>query len=224
MSINFISWNIRGLNSPGKKCILKRRVLSDHPNILLIQETKLDSTHAPLLLNSCFKPYSSLDNTATGKTGGIMNFWKNSKLDLISSLATHHSLTMILRIIGNNETISITNVYAPHMVIDCIKMLQIISNLLDALHHPIKIIAGDFNMITSLSEKKGGIQKLDKDSEAFLSTIENLNLIEIPTSNGLFTWNNRRGGDHQIASCLDYFLLPEATYLTSWEMEERILL
>jgi len=103
-------------------------------------------------------------------------------------------------------------------------MLQIISNLLDPLLHPIKIIAGDFNMITNLSKKKGGIRKLDKDSEAFLATIENLNLIDSPTSNGLFTLNNRRRGDRQVASHLDHFLLSEATYLTSWETKARILL
>jgi len=189
--------------------------MSDHPDIMLIQETKLDSSHPPLLLNSCFRPYISLANTATSSAGGIMTLWKNSKFDLLSFLATHHSLTMILRILGTNETISITNVYALHRVIDCIKMLQILSNLLDPLLHPIKIIAGDFNMITNLSEKKGGIRKLDKDSKAFISTMENLNLVDILTSNGLFTWNNRRGGYHQIASRLDHFLLYEASYLTS---------
>jgi len=72
-------------------------------------------------------------------------------------------------------------------------------------------------MITNLAEKRGGIRKLEKDSEAFLTTIENLNLIDIPTSNDIFTSNNRRGGDRQIASWLDHFLLSEATYLTSWE-------
>lgn len=223
MSMNCISWNIRGLNSPGKKRILKNRIMFDHIDILLIQEVKLDSTHPLLLLNLCFKPYNSLANTSIGTVGGIMTFWKNSKFDLISSLDTHHSITVILRIIGTNDTIFITNIYAPHKVTDRIKMLQIISNLVDPLHHPLKIIVGAFNMITNLSKKKGGIRKLDKDSEAFLTTIENLNLINISTSNGLFTWNNRRGGDPQIASRLDHFLLSKETYLNSWETEVRII-
>jgi len=36
-------------------------------------------------------------------------------------------------------------------------------------------------MITNLGEKKGGIRKLDRDLEAFLSTIESLSLVDIPT-------------------------------------------
>lgn len=102
MLMNCISWNIRELNSPGKKRILKRKILSNHPGIMLIQQTKLDLSHPPLLLNSCFKPYSSLANTSTSSAGGIMTLWKNSKFDLLSSLATHHSLIVILRILGTN--------------------------------------------------------------------------------------------------------------------------
>jgi len=197
--------------------------MSDNLDILLIQETKLESVHPSLLLNSCFKPYIFLANSATGSMGGIMTLWKNSKFDLISSLATHHSIIAVLRIIGTNESIYIINVYAPHKVIDTIKMLHCISNLLDHIHIPFKIIAGNFNMITNLAEKRGGIQKLDKDSKDFFTTIENLNLIDIPTNNGTFTWNNRRGGDQKFASQLDRFLLSEATYLTSLETEARIL-
>lgn len=222
--MNCISWNIRGLNNAGKKRILENRIMSDNLDILLIQETKVELVHPPLLLNSCFKPYNFLANLETSSAGGIMTLWKDSKFDLISSLATHHSITVVLRIIGTNESISITNVYFPHKVILYqIKMLQCISNLLDPINLPFKIIAGDFNMITNFAEKRGGIWKLNKDSEAFLTTIENLNLIDIPTNNGIYTWNNRRGGDRQIASRLDRFLLSEETYLTSSEIEARIL-
>jgi hypothetical protein len=56
------------------------------------------------------------------------------------------------------------------------------------------LIKGDFNMITSLAENKGGIRILDAQNETFKSIIENLILIGIPSSSGLFTWNNRRKG------------------------------
>ena len=69
----------------------------------------------------------------------------------------------------------------PHKVVDRIKIIQSISNLLESIHPPFNIHAGDFNMITNLGEKKGGIRKLDRDLEAFLSTIESLSLVDIPT-------------------------------------------
>eukprot|EP00253_Pinus_taeda_P016062 PITA_16062 len=71
------------------------------------------------------------------------------------------------------------------------------------------IIGGDFNMITSLSEKKGGIRKLNKDSEAFVEFIMSARLIDVQPRSGAFTWNNMRGGERQIASRLDRFLVSE---------------
>ena len=78
-------------------------------------------------------------------------------------------------------------------------------------------------MVFNLGEKKGGVRKLERDSMAFQSTINELKLVEIPTKNAKFTWNNKHGGEKQIASRLDHFLLSEEIYLTSWEIEARIL-
>lgn len=91
-----------------------------------------------------------------------MTLWKNSKFDLISSLTTHHSIKLILRIIGTNEIICITIIYAPHKVVGRIKMLQSISNLLDPLQLPLKIIAYEFNKIKNLSEKKVVSRSLER--------------------------------------------------------------
>jgi len=133
----------------------------------------------------------------------VENLWKISQYDLTSSFATKHSITTVLKIIGTNIRICVANIYAPHRVVERIKMLQSITKLLDSIHLTCKIVVGDFNMVINLREKKGGIRKLDKDSKAFHSTIEGLSLIDIPTNNGIFTWNNRRGGDRKIASNID---------------------
>ena len=69
------------------------------------------------------------------------------------------------------------------------------------------ILGGDYNVITNLAEKKGGLQRLDKDSEAFNTFIAESKLINIPTVNGLHTWNNKQGGNRQIASRLNRFLM-----------------
>jgi len=121
-----------------------------------------------------------LANTPIGTKGGIITFWKKSKFDLISSLDNHDSMIVIFIIIANNNSIFITNIFSLHKVTDHIKILKILSNLLDPLHHPLKIIVGDFKIITNFSEKKGGIWKLDKDFEYFLTAIEKINLIDIP--------------------------------------------
>jgi len=54
-------------------------------------------------------------------------------------------------------------------------------------------------MIKSLSEKKGGTRTLNKDSTVFLTFIDNMKLVDTDMNNGIFTWNNKRGGEAQVA-------------------------
>jgi len=78
-------------------------------------------------------------------------------------------------------------------------------------------------MIKSLSEKKGGTRVLNKDSSAFQASTENLKLVDRDSENGLFTWNNKRGGEAQVASKLNRFLVLEELMLINNESTTRIL-
>ena len=48
-------------------------------------------------------------------------------------------------------------------------------------------MGGDFNMIKSLSEEKGGTRTLNKYSTTFLNFIDYMKLVDIDMNNGLFT-------------------------------------
>eukprot|EP00253_Pinus_taeda_P030838 PITA_30838 len=78
-------------------------------------------------------------------------------------------------------------------------------------------------MITTLLEKKGGLRKLNRDVEAFTDFIETVKMVDIHPKNGLFTWNNRRGGDRLIASRLDRFLISESIIMDGIIVESDIL-
>ena len=68
------------------------------------------------------------------------------------------------------------------------------------------LIAEDFNLTTSKEEERGGLQREELEMEKFRDLHEELKLVDIPTINGKYTWNNRRGGSRQIAFRLDKFL------------------
>ena len=85
------------------------------------------------------------------------------------------------------------------------------------------ILGGDFNMITNLAEKKRGLRRLDRDAEAFSTFIAASKLIDVPTVNGLHTWNNKQGGNRQVTSRLDRFLISESMMLQNLDMEANIL-
>ena len=64
-------------------------------------------------------------------------------------------------------------------------------------------------MITSLSEKKGIQRHIDKVSISFKRFIDDANLIDMDITNDYFTWSNKHGGQHQVASRLDKFSISE---------------
>ena len=81
----------------------------------------------------------------------------------------------------------ITNVYGPQKQADKLKLLTSLEDL--RARHPNMpwIVAGDFNMIRSLTKKKGGIIQLGRDSIAFQNFIMNMGLVDTEIINGTFT-------------------------------------
>ena len=59
--------------------------------------------------------------------------------------------------------------------------------------------------------------------DSFNEMIEELRLVDIQSINGIYTWNNRRGGKNQIASRLDRFLVSEAIMNKDVFVEAKII-
>jgi len=89
-----------------------------------------------------------------------------------------------MQIIGNTVKILCTNVYGPQVLEEKRRMLLDLENLRDRTNNLQWILAGDFNIITTLAEKKGGTRRLDKDAEDFSSFIDTMELVDIKTNNG----------------------------------------
>ena len=53
--------------------------------------------------------------------------------------------------------------------------------------------------------------------------IDNLNLVDVRTTNDNFTWNNKRRGDRDITSMLDHFLVLDSVITNMGEMKSYVL-
>lgn len=85
------------------------------------------------------------------------------------------------------------------------------------------MMGGDFNLIRNLDEKKRAVRQLNPNNERFRVVIEALNLVDLRTSNGLFTWNNKRSGDRSITSHLDRFLVSKSVLTWGGEISAMVL-
>lgn len=120
-----------------------------------------------------------------------------------------HILTGQFRLIGTKYWFMLSIVYGPHILIEKENFLKSIKTLNQMHDEKLWLIVGDFNLITLLEEKKGGNRREESEMEQFRYIQEELNLVDIPTINGRYTWNNKRGGNRRIASHLDRFLETE---------------
>ena len=80
------------------------------------------------------------------------------------------------------------------------------------------IIGGDFNLIRSLDEKKGGIRSPGSVSASFNEVIEDLHLVDVQAPNRFYTWQNKRSGPRHIASRLDRFLVSKLVLIGEGEV------
>jgi hypothetical protein len=71
-----------------------------------------------------------------------------------------------MQVIGNTEEVICTNVYGPQMLEDKRRMLLDLENLREWNSNLHWILAGDFNIIATLAEKKGGNRRLDRDAKS----------------------------------------------------------
>lgn len=217
------TWNIRGTGNRRKQRILSNRIKEEKRDMVFIQETKCSMDKIREIHNKWLIKYEYLEVKADKSAGGILTLWEPHKFSILDVEASRNYLSMICQLIVDKVIHMITNVYGTQKQADKLKLLISLEDL--RARHPNMpwIIAGDFNVIRSLSEKKGGIRQLGRDSMAFQNFIMNMGLMDTETINGTFTWNNKRGESSQVSSKLYRFIILEDLILIGPAMTASIL-
>jgi len=107
------TWNIRGLNGTSKRRILKNRLFTQSPDLVLLQESKCSTNGIEMLKKLFAKGFQCTSIEAIGKAGGLLLFWNKNKLFMQNDLSTKHSILVIFNMPNLQQTICITNVYGP---------------------------------------------------------------------------------------------------------------
>jgi exonuclease III len=183
--MKIISWNVRGLNNPRKQRCLKTLIDDEKPSIMMIQETKCNSITMEKLATKCWKGCNAIAVDVEGASGGLAILWNPNEIFLSHFFTTRHTISAKFQPIGSEQTGYITNVYGPQTPQDKLSFLQTLYHLNPLIEAQPWLLGGDFNIITSLSEKSGGLNRLDQDSTRFKETISDLGLVDL----GNHQWN-----------------------------------
>jgi len=154
--MKIISWNIKGLNGRSKQKLLRDLILVEAPDIVLLQETKCTSEDFDRLLPYCWKQGGVVSIDATGTAGGLAILWNTNAVLLENFRTTRWSITEDYRLIDSNKPEHLTSVNGPATPRDKQAFLRSLSYLSSLTQYNRWIVGGDFNIIRSLEEKKGG--------------------------------------------------------------------
>eukprot|EP00253_Pinus_taeda_P007926 PITA_07926 len=190
---------------------------------MIIQETKMNQQQIQEILDKSKSKFEVMAQDVEGTTGGLAILWNPEEVTFENWISLPRILFGVCRIAGTKERILISRVYGPHLPRDRKNFLRNIQAVSKLISEDVWIIGGDFNLIRDLGEKRGGIRRQDPSMDDFNDLITNLRLVDTPTTNRVFTLNNRRGGRNQIASMLDRFLLSEQVLNKDVFIEAKIL-
>jgi exonuclease III len=171
----------------------------------------------------CWRHCNFTYTDSKGAAGGLSILWNSTTIILEPAYSIVGMLTAKYRVIGSSKAGVITNAYGPQLNQEKYHFLDSLSYINTLRGQERWILGGYFNIILTLEEKSGGLKCLDQDSNKFHHLIDSLNLIDIETRNGPFTWTNKRAGTQHIASRLDHFLISENIMLEGPLIEADIL-
>ncbi|GLU16530.1 hypothetical protein SLE2022_329610 [Rubroshorea leprosula] len=182
-----LSFNVRGLGNMVKRRELGRLVREEKPNLLFLQETKLEGVEEWL----CKKLWYSDDfdwnmKSSVGASGGLICMWDKSLFVKLGEFTGDGYLGIKGQWGVKKEVCFFVNIYAPN---DRKKKAA----LWDELRQRIVeeggrwMLAGDFNAVRSMDERRGKTgESVDmKDFDLF---IETAGLVDSKLINGKFTW------------------------------------
>ena len=75
---NCLVWNVRGLNSRARRNVLRELVAQENISLLSLQETKLDTYSANIIMEICGAGFTFLFLPASNTCGGILLAWKSN--------------------------------------------------------------------------------------------------------------------------------------------------
>lgn len=157
-------WNIRGLNDPIKQNGVNEFILKNKVKLIGLLETKVGRDNICEVKNR-INPHLDYDeNLDQAPYGRIIIMWNPQECKVTTIRKTEKSIHLQVKFLIDNNVIFLTMVYANNQMNARDPFWSEIATIASTTTGP-WAIAGDMNCIANCSEKVGGAQVTNRDTE-----------------------------------------------------------
>ena len=113
MKIKILSWNVRGVNDPDKRRVIKSFLRSNRVDLVSLQETKVQQMNNVMARSigvGRFLNWRALN--VEGSAGGILLLW-DRRISLVDSVASSFSVSCLFRMEDDGFQWVFSGVYGP---------------------------------------------------------------------------------------------------------------
>lgn len=179
-----IYWNVKGLNASDKRVQIKQQLDACGVDVVILQETKTFAESFQVISKKLNK-WQASHLPPLGASGGLITLW-NAKTICMSNFSFDHNWKL-MKVTHFDLFFWLLNVYGPTSTAGKNLLWEALKLKIDGVGKEKIILVGDFNAITNLLEKKGGICPPKKDMEYFATFIQDNALVDVIPQNGGFT-------------------------------------
>lgn len=185
--MNLLSLNIRGVGVPGKEKWVRDLRKQHEVGFLMLQEIQHSTLDGVQVEDFWGQGDFGFDWVkAEGRSGGLMSFWDKSLFTLMDVVKSRYYMLIVGKVKGSGEVINMVNLYAPQNTVKKRRLWAEIISLLNQ-KEGFWMIAGDFNVVRSHTERKNSLFNSLAASD-FNSFIEDANLHEYGLKGRQFTF------------------------------------
>jgi exonuclease III len=203
MKIRLLFWNVRKLDKPHKRSVVKNILRDLRVDVVFLQKTKLQCVDLGVIHSLWGNLYADWESLNAINTAGGVLMWDKRVLQKLAWAMDRFFVSYQWKDVEDGFIWSGTGVYGPTLDSDRLAFWTELAMIRNHWDSP-WCVFGDFNAI-KYPKECWGCSNFNQSMFDFSDFINGSNLINLPLEGGMFTWSN--GGENPSMSRIDRLLV-----------------
>ena len=190
-NLGVLVWNVRGLNSPARRNVVRLFIQSANTAIVCLQESKLETVDQNTVTQTLGAGFDGFDYLpADGTRGGVIIGWRSDMVTLSSFQKGEFTISANVRAMADDAQWYITSVYGPQLEADKVRFISELTTIGANVQLP-WMLNGDFNLICDPADKNN--HRINRRlMSRFQHALNSMALSEMPLAGRHFTWSSEQ--------------------------------